>query len=454
MLPVRRVAVGLTALVLAAILAIVLWPDDDYRVSFRAMDAGQLIAGNHVVVGGVPVGRVTRVSLARDRRARIELRIDDERWRPLPAGTRAAITAGSLTGSRNRTVALTAPPDGARRAGTIDDGGTLGDDDVTALVDVDHVLSSLDPATRRRISGLLRSADRSFEATGEATQDVLRRSGPALTATARLLHEVATEEPSIARLIDAADGVAGTLAAHESDLRGALAGTRRTTAVLAAGRADLGRTLDRAPLLLATATRTLRAVRPTIRRVERTVRRADPLVAPVVRVADRFAATAPSLSRATHDATALARDAGPLLRRSAALLPAVSTGLDDARTTLTAVRPLMDEIAPYAPDVLAGFTSAFAGASGGYYDANGVFARVSVNLGGGLLETPGTTPEPGILPRLLGQDGYRTGLTRRCPGGAAPPAADGSNPWRPPGVDCDPAQTLGAVGTPSGKATP
>lgn len=449
----RRLALAATAVVLAVVAAIVLWPDDDYRVSFRAMDAGQLIAGNHVVVSGVPVGRVTGVTLGRDRRARIELRIDDDRWRPLPTGTRAAITAGSLAGSRNRTVALSAPADGAR-GGTIADGGVLGDDDVVPLVDVDHVLSSLDPATRRRISGLLRTTDRNLEGSGEATQDVLRRSGPAFTATARLLHDVARDEPAVVRLIDAADDVAGTLAAHESDLRGALAGTRRTTAALADGREDLGRALDRAPLLLSTATRTLREVRPTLRRVDRTVRRADPLVAPTVRLAGRFAATAPSLVRATNGTTALLRDAGPLLRRSATLLPAISTGLGDARTTLTAVRPLMDQIAPYAPDVIAGFTSAFAGASGGYYDANGVFARVSVNLGGGVLETPGTTKDPGLLPGLLGQDGYRTGLTNRCPGAAAPPAPDGSNPWKPAGLDCDPSQTLGAVGTPSGKARP
>ncbi|MEV4421103.1 MlaD family protein, partial [Patulibacter sp. NPDC049589] len=207
---------GLVALVVVAVLAVVLWPSGDYRVSLRAIDSGQLVPGNHVVVAGVPVGQVTAVTLDRDRRARIELRIDDHRWRPLPRGTRATITAGSLAGSRNRTVALSAPGPGAP-GGTIADGGTLQDDEVVPLVDVDNVLTSLDAPTRRRLSGLLRSADRNLAGTGKDAQDALRRTAPALTATARVLRDVAAEEPAVAQLIDAADGLTGTLAAHEED---------------------------------------------------------------------------------------------------------------------------------------------------------------------------------------------------------------------------------------------
>ena len=448
--PVARIGAALLVLAVVAAAAVALWPRGDYRVSLRAIDAAQLIPGNDVVVGGVAVGRVSAVTLGDDRRARIELRIDDDRWRPLPVGTRATITAGSLAGSRNRTVSLSAPAPDAR-AGTIPDGGALPDDDVVPLVDVDHVLSSLDAPTRGRLARLLRAADRNLAGTGEDLQDGLRRGGPALTATARVLRDVAAEEPAVRRLIDSADGLAGTLARHEGDLRAGLAGTRDALGAVAAERAGLGRTLDGAPALLTDATRTLRDVRPTIARLDRTVRRADPLVAPLVRVATQLADGAPALRRATAGTTALVRDAGPLLRRSGTLLPELADGLDEARTTFTAVRPLMDEIRPYAPDVLSGFTAGFAGASGGYYDANGAFARVSVNAGGGIGEAPDGFPDPGILPRLLGQDGYRTGLTSRCPGGGAPPAADGSNPWKPAGVRCDLAQTLGTTTAPTGR---
>ncbi|MEV4423652.1 hypothetical protein AB0L40_27345, partial [Patulibacter sp. NPDC049589] len=222
----------------------------------------------------------------------------------------------------------------------------------------------------------------------------------------------------------------------------------------ASQRRGLGRALDGAPDLLASATRTLRDVGPTIDRLRGTVRRADPLVDPAVRLATGLADGGPALRRATTGATALVRDAAPLLQRSGALLPRLATGLDDARTTFTAVEPLMDEIRPYAPDVISGFTGGFAGAANGYYDANGVYARVSVNLGGGLLETQPGSPDTGLLSSLLGQTGYRLGLTDRCPGAGAPPAADGSNPWKPAGLSCDLSQTLGTTASPSGKARP
>jgi phospholipid/cholesterol/gamma-HCH transport system substrate-binding protein len=450
----RRTAPFALVLAVVAVAAVVLWPRGDYRVAFRTVDTGQLIVGNPVVVAGVQVGRVSAVELDRDRRARIELRIDDHRWRPLPRGTRATITAGSLAGSRNRSVALISPAEGRRAGGTVPDGGLLADDDVTPLVDVDQVLSSLDPGTRRNLSSLVRRADRNLAGTGENAQTALRRTAPALTATSRLLRDVATEEPAVGRLIDAADELTDTLAAHEDDLRVGLSGARRATGAVAAERRGLGSTLDRAPRLLADATSTLKDVRPTIDRLRTTVRRGDPLVDPLVRLARGLADGAPSLTAATTGTTGLVRDAAPLLKRSGTFLPKLRTGLADGRTTFTAVRPLMDQIRPYAPDVLSGFTAGFAGASGGYYDANGAYARVSLNAGGGITEAPAGLPDIGLLPRLLGQTGYRTGLTSRCPGAGAPPGLDASNPWKPAGVVCDLAQTLGATSTPSGKARP
>ena len=39
-------------------------------------------------------------------------------------------------------------------------------------------------------------------------------------------------------------------------------------------------------------------------------------------------------------------------------------------------------------------------------------------------------------------NGYRTGVTRRCPGAATQPHPDGSNPWVPPEASCRPEDTL------------
>jgi phospholipid/cholesterol/gamma-HCH transport system substrate-binding protein len=38
--------------------------------------------------------------------------------------------------------------------------------------------------------------------------------------------------------------------------------------------------------------------------------------------------------------------------------------------------------------------------------------------------------------------GLETGITRRCPGAASQPAADGSAPFQDNGLDCDPRHVL------------
>ncbi|MGE4427981.1 MAG: hypothetical protein AB7G37_16145 [Solirubrobacteraceae bacterium] len=59
---------------------------------------------------------------------------------------------------------------------------------------------------------------------------------------------------------------------------------------------------------------------------------------------------------------------------------------------------------------------------------------MSLNAGGGLLEG---LADPGVVPGLLGQTGFATGRNDRCPGSAAPAAADRSNPWVPTGLTCN-----------------
>ncbi|WP_320669351.1 MlaD family protein [Patulibacter defluvii] len=429
-LPPRLVLPAFLVLAALAVVAIVRGGENDYRIAFRVADAGQLIPGNDVTVAGQRVGAVTAVGLAPDRRARIELRIDDDRWRPLRRGTRAAITPGGLAGQSNRVVALEpGPRDGPRIA----DGGELAAADVRGIVDLDHVLTALDARTRGRLARLLRRADANLAGTGPDGARTLDAAGPAVTAAGDLLSDVAAEEPAIDRLLRSADALTGTIAAHEQDLRVGLRSTRRVVGTVAEHRAELTRTLERSPALVRDATATLRRARPTLVRLQPTIDAAAPLVGPLTVLARRLDASGPRLLAALADGADLVDRAGPLLDRLPGLLPQIETGLRDVRSTLRTLVPAMDQIRPYVPDVLGGFTAGFAGTAGGYYDANGNYGRASVNLGAGLFD--GILPN--LLPNLLGQKGIRTGLTNRCPGSAAAPAADRSNPWVPAGVHCD-----------------
>ena len=119
-------AMGRVAAVGAVIAAIVLVAlllfgggGDSYTVKARFMNAGQLVKGNPVELGGVPVGSVKDIKITDDGQAEVELSIDDD-YAPLRRGTRAVIRQVSQSGIANRYVDLTAA---RRESGTEHDPG-------------------------------------------------------------------------------------------------------------------------------------------------------------------------------------------------------------------------------------------------------------------------------------------------------------------------------------------
>jgi hypothetical protein len=108
--------------------------------------------------------------------------------------------------------------------------------------------------------------------------------------------------------------------------------------------------------------------------------------------------------------------------------------------TLRDLLPIVEEVRPYAPDVVGGLLNGFGGSTGGYYDANGHFARISFHSsaysGQGLLSF---LPAPNSTDGLAG---FRKGVFRRCPGAGAQPHPDGSNPYVEQERSCSSGDTL------------
>jgi len=131
------------AVVLMAI--VLLHANRTYEVRVALQDAGQLVKGNLVKVGGNSVGKIRSIRLDDRNQAVLVLRIDDADLRPLHRGTRAIVRQTSLSGIANRYVALVPGPDDAR---PIPSGGTIPAEDTQPAVDLDEVLNTLDAQTR------------------------------------------------------------------------------------------------------------------------------------------------------------------------------------------------------------------------------------------------------------------------------------------------------------------
>src|SRR5436190_15840817 len=84
-----------------------------YQVGITVSNASQLVKGDQVKVGGVPVGKVSRIGLADDGRAHLVLSLREDNLTPLHDGTKALIRSTSLAGIANRYVAIFPGPDSA-----------------------------------------------------------------------------------------------------------------------------------------------------------------------------------------------------------------------------------------------------------------------------------------------------------------------------------------------------
>ena len=126
-----------------------------YHVHMSLVNASQLVKGDPIKVGGVPVGSIDSISLGRDGLAQIDASIDDTGIAPLHQGSRATVRSESLSGVANRYIALTPGPENTAK---IADGGTIPAEDTTSEVDLDEVLNTLNASTLGDLRNLVRNS--------------------------------------------------------------------------------------------------------------------------------------------------------------------------------------------------------------------------------------------------------------------------------------------------------
>ena len=148
--------IALAALVVAvALAALAMFGNgDSYRVKAVFQNAGQLVNGNEVRVGGRPVGQISDIELNDSAQAVVTMEVEDD-LAPLRAGTQATIRATSLSGIANRYVSIHPGPN---TRDEIPDGGTIPADRTAAPVDLDVLFNTLDDRTREGLRNVIRGS--------------------------------------------------------------------------------------------------------------------------------------------------------------------------------------------------------------------------------------------------------------------------------------------------------
>jgi phospholipid/cholesterol/gamma-HCH transport system substrate-binding protein len=426
------------ALVVIIVVLLVSGGSSQYVINAEFRDAGQLIPGDLVEVGGISIGSIAKIELTPDGLADLVLHIKRDQFTPLHQGTVATIGTVGLSGVANRFISLTPGP---TNTPAYPSGATLPTSQTRPIVDLDELLDSLTPPVRSDVQTVVQQGENAFAGTAKAANRAFHYLNPALDQLGALTSQLSSEDYGLRELIDDGAAVASTLAAHSNDLEQGISNTATTLQAVASERDAFEDALSRAPAVLNQTTATLAPLRTALQDVQPALRLAEPVAGPLAGVLRRFVPTARAANPALEHLLHLLPSLETALN---GLPPVASVGVPALNSTSAALQqllPIVTGLRPYTPDAVQGILHGLGGGASSDYDANGHFVRVAAlgSPGSPLGQLLGASAAP--LEALINQ---RTGLTKTCPGGVIAPADDKSNPFIPNASLCDPSDDLTA----------
>jgi len=395
-----------------------------YTVHAVFDNAGQLVTGNEVRVGGQPIGSITDIDLDDQANAVVTMKINED-LAPLHDGTKATIRATSLSGIANRYISLQPGPNSARK---IDDGGRIGSDDTSAPVDLDVLFNTLDPKTREGLRNFIRGSGDWYDGKGQQARESTKYLAPWLSSSSDLTSELSLDQAVFARFIKDGASTLTAIASRRNDLSALVSNTNQAMGAIGNESVALQEALSLLPGTLRKANTTFVNLRSTLDDLQRLVDESKP--------------NTKELEPFFRKLRPLLRDARPTVADLSELISKPGSGND--LTELTAAQPklakitsdvfprairAMNESQPviqyarsYTPDIT-GWITKFAEVAG-YYDANGHYARVQPVFAPTVFNAGTLT----AVPPTRHFEGYERGILRHCPGGATQPPPDGSAP--------------------------
>lgn len=392
----RRVLLGLVALALVGGLVTVL-SRGGYTVTVVLPNAGNLFEGSTVTYDGYEAGTVTDIQV-KDGRAVVELSIDEE-FGPLHDGATAEVVWKAALGER-----LVRVVDGAEGNTELPDGAMLRGIQ-REPVELDAVLSALDPATRENLASLVTSLRTTLSGREADANASLRSAGPALRALGVVLGEIGADGEAIKQIVQQFDETMQILGSRDESLEQVVTSLATTTQEVAE-QDGLGATLEKLPPVLTRATRTLE-------RVPRTVEVTLPLLEELAPATFNLKAVSKNLRPLLQDLRPTVAQLRPTLDSLSRLLGLTPDLLDSGIATapeidsaLTGLTPVLDFLRPYTPE-LAGWATNW-GSAGGNYDANGHYVRFHI-LTGPEANIPSSQPGAGVTQNLTPDPGSPVG---------------------------------------------
>jgi phospholipid/cholesterol/gamma-HCH transport system substrate-binding protein len=422
------------AIVLVAV--IVLGNQSTYSLHMVFSDASGLVTGDDVLIGPGRAGEVSSIGLTHNGQAAVSITLHDDAA-PVHQGTVARIEENSLSGIASHYIVLFP---GSTGAPAIPSGGSLPPTDAYAEVSLDQVFDALDPLTRTGIRNLIRGEAAAIQGRSKLANRSLEYLEPALASTSNVTAQLVKDEPAFDGLLVQGAQALQALASRSAQLTQLVSNTNATTGAIASQSTALEEALSLLPGALTHSTSTFAGLRTTLNALDPLVAASKPAsrrLAPFAKALGHLAKvsipTVGELSALIHS-PASTGDLTELLLQTPALARLASSAFPKVIESLNNSVSQVDYLREYTPDVVAALSDV--GQTGGYYDADGHYARTQPVFDAFGLDADNQLVSQSPADRYNGLQVVHG----RCPGSAVQASPDGSAPQIVPG--CNPSDVL------------
>jgi phospholipid/cholesterol/gamma-HCH transport system substrate-binding protein len=350
-----------------------------YHIDTYLPDAFQLAKHADVRAAGTKVGEVDGVTNVGDV-AKVAIELNDRNFVPVYRNATVQLRQKTLVGENYLDL-----EQGTTNAGAIPDGGALELSQARPSVEVDQVLSMMDPKTRAAVQADLDGLGPGLAGRGQAINDTLSNLDSTVDSGMSVTQIIDAQRPQLASLIQDTGQVMDAFAARTTELR-TLVGSARLTAMAVASRdAALIKAIDELPATLTQAKETTTQLgdlsalgSPVLSNLAAATQRLLPAVKDLGPTATATRTMLASLKQLTPVAE-------PLLARLRGFSTSTQGAIPGIQSLLEQLNPTVAYLAPYNREL-----GAFFAANGSInqpVDAVGHVARVHVEIDARSLNT-------------------------------------------------------------------
>jgi virulence factor Mce-like protein len=303
-----------------------------YRVNVTFNEAVQLATEADVRISGVPVGKVKKVQPDQGRtEATLEI---EPRYAPLPDDIKAILRSKTLLGE---TYVELSP--GTKGTPTIPEDGTISASQVSNQVQLDEVIRTFDPATRKAFGDWLVGQADAVQGHGDQLNQAFGVLPMFFSDSNSLMDVLHRQDKALSRLFANTADIFEAIDSRPGQLTQLILTSNRLLRVTANRSQQLTETFNEFPEFL-------RQIRQTTAQFQEFSDGTQNLITNTGEFADASSPILKKSVKVTNDARLLVNSLEPMLDKADAGLPATNQFLDLAKPALAQLDPFLSNLNP------------------------------------------------------------------------------------------------------------